>query len=279
MYKFIVDSGSDKGKRKDHSEDYYLVTNLGYDGLLVIVADGVSGLIAGDVASRLGSEFYSVELIKNLADYFKMGVPKSMSLDDDLFITNAIQQSIRAANANSRKLIKGAGTTLVSALILNNGTMYVVNIGDSRAYIINGTEIHQITRDHSVAWDSFEEEKKNYAANKSNYEEWLKNYSEFKRNFIMSHPRSHVIKNVLGYYGDIDYMDIFKLKIANGDKVLLATDGLTDLVNDYEIMKILKNNGDVSKLINSANDKGGHDNITAVLVNVVESDKKEADQG
>ncbi|MGC8696744.1 MAG: protein phosphatase 2C domain-containing protein, partial [Conexivisphaera sp.] len=183
-------------------------------------------------------------------------------------------------NSAVREALADAGTTLVSALLLAEPcTAYVASVGDSRAYLIDDGEMSQVTRDHSPAWSSYEEE---YVRT------WLRSgegtravgelqggrlqeMSSWKREFLANHPKAHVIWNVVGYYNKIEYVDIFRIGLSRGDRLLLATDGLTDMVDDYEIWEIARKMrpGEAAReLLRLANDRGGDDNVTLAIVSV-----------
>lgn len=273
MREYKICTASDKGKVRELNEDYYLTVRLGgVDVILVAVADGVGGLMAGEVASKMALTTFSAVLLQKLVDHYKgmkiFDDSESLDINDDLTIQRAVKEAIDEANQSVRRTIRNSGTTLTAALILGRlGVGYVINVGDSRAYLVSQGEIHQVTRDHSVPWRDFEEELKKM--------DWkdvdLEKFSEWKRKYLTSHPRAHVIMNVVGYFGEVGYFDIYRLNLYKGDRLLLATDGLTDMVNDYEILKAMMKescNDAVKELINKANEKGGEDNITVAVLEV-----------
>ena len=142
----------------------------------------------------------------------------------------------------------GMGTTFVAAII-DDGTMYVANIGDSRLYIVN-SEIKQITMDHSLV------------------EELIRN-GQLDRNKGRNHPEKNIITRALGI-GDGVVPDFFEVELASDDKVLLCSDGLSNMIEDDEIRDIISGTDDLDeacrKLIDRANYYGGKDNISAVVV-------------
>jgi Serine/threonine protein phosphatase len=143
----------------------------------------------------------------------------------------------------------------------------VVNVGDSRAYLITKDEICQITRDHSQAWEDLQRELVKFfnSGGKPNFKE----LAEFKRRFIQNHPRAHVINNVVGFFGKVEPIDVFKITLHEGDTLLLCSDGLSDVLNDHDIHRIVisKGNGEtaIQKLVEEAK-KNATDNITVVLI-------------
>lgn len=266
--KYRVCGGTDKGRVRDLNEDYMLMTRLGLSEIIFLgVADGVGGLMAGEIASKIALTTLSTTLIQKLVMHYK-GVKifdNAPDSEDDLTISNAIVESIDVANQSVRNILKGAGTTLTAALVLGKpGVSYVVNVGDSRAYIVTEDEIHQITRDHSVPWRDFEDELR-----KRRWDKIDREFYKWKREYLQKHPQSHTIWNVVGYYGKIGYVDIHKIRLAPGDRLLLATDGLTDMLDDYEIHETVKGrkcSEAVEELIKKANKRGGDDNITVIIL-------------
>jgi len=185
-------------------------------------------------------------------------------------------RAIACANDAVGSAISGAGTTIVAALVTGD-VAYVVNVGDSRAYLIHGDEIHQITRDHSIPWREFEEKLQNnisqfYLKNVKHPQELdLKSLAEFKLKYLTSHPQAHVVWNVVGYFGAVDYIDVHKLNLYCGDLLLLATDGLTDVLSDYDILEVAKKSKSteetLEKLMTKA-EKTSTDNITIAMIDV-----------
>jgi len=137
-------------------------------------------------------------------------------------------------------------------------------VGDSRLYLFGDGEIHQITRDHSVAWSELEKEMHRLAVMD------FKERAEHKRKIIVEHPRAHTITNLVGYYGRVEPVDLFKLRLYEGDGLLLTTDGVTDVLNDYEIRQIITEEGDENKIVDRlvaySMEKGSIDNITALII-------------
>ena len=273
MQTYRICASTDKGKVRDLNEDYYLMIRLGgSDIILLAVADGVGGLMAGEIASKIALATFSTVLIQKLIMHYKgmkiFDNNATLDVEDDLTIRNAIKEAINEANQSVRNTIRNSGTTLTAALVLGRlGVGYIINVGDSRAYVISQGEIHQITRDQSVPWRDFEGELKKI--------EWrsmdLEKFSEWKRKYLGSHPRAHMIWNVIGYFREVGYFDMHKINLYKGDRLMLATDGLTDMVNDYEILEIVKKENcenAVEELIKKANEKGGDDNITIVMLEV-----------
>jgi protein phosphatase len=140
------------------------------------------------------------------------------------------------------------GTTIVCATIIGN-KMFVANVGDSRLYVVSD-KIRQITRDHSLV------------------EEMIR-MGEVNRQDARKHPDKNIITRAVGAAETVD-VDFFEVDLAREDEVLLCTDGLTNMVDDMSIYRILKETPDLEEqaktLIHTANENGGRDNITAVVI-------------
>ncbi|WP_302674661.1 PP2C family serine/threonine-protein phosphatase, partial [Eubacterium sp. CAG:161] len=152
--------------------------------------------------------------------------------------------------ANSNRDYSGMGTTFVAASLVENH-VYIANVGDSRLYLI-GRDIRQITRDHSLVED-------------------MVRMGVLEREEARTHYKKNVITKAIGVADDkTSTPDIFEIEVENGDKLLLCSDGLTNMVEDYDIKKIVKDNDSIEdavrELIKQANENGGKDNISAILI-------------
>jgi len=252
-----VFAATDAGGR-GHNEDSYVVVHLRLNDvnvLIAAVADGVGGLSAGDVASRMGLAAFVSRLVEKLFS------GAALKLDDGL-VVEAIRAAVDYANEVILDNVPRSGTTLVAAVIVGD-IAYIVNVGDSRAYIITDDEIHQVTRDHSLAWQDLQKEISKLINTKVDFKE----LAEFRRRFIQTHPRTHVINNVVGFFGKVEPIDVFKITLYEGDSLLLCSDGLSDVLNDYDIYKIVTSDREaaVDNLIREAK-KDATDNITVVHI-------------
>jgi serine/threonine protein phosphatase PrpC len=208
---------------------------------LFIVADGMGGHKAGDMASRLCVDTV-IESVKESV----LRTPVSIMNEAVFCAHNRIQDE-----AVNNPDYRGMGTTLVMATVMD-GAVNVANIGDSRLYILSDS-LNQITEDHSLV------------------EEMVKSGELAKEN-VRSHPNKNIITRALGIGYDTQ-PDYFNLDINEGDIILMCSDGLTNMLEDAEIEYIIKNNRDDLKkagmtLLNRANEAGGRDNITVLLVEV-----------
>ena len=232
-------SKTDIGRARAVNQDYVLVCDQPIGNLpnLLIVADGMGGHNAGDYASRFVAEAVREEISKSTEDGPKAMMKKAIESAN----TNLIQVSKQDAR------LKGMGTTLVVATVIEH-TLYFANIGDSRLYLLNG-EIKQLSRDHSFV------------------QEMVRlggiNAEEAKR-----HPDKNIITRAIGAKDTVE-IDFFEYRLKKGDQILMCTDGLSNMVEDDEMYRIVKSSRDLveatQRLIDRANDNGGKDNIGIVL--------------
>lgn len=252
---------TDLGSRGRLNEDSYEVTSFELSEsdetpvLLSIVADGIGGHKAGEIASKIAVATIIASIAENDGSD-PLWVLKSALLEaNHSIISEAIDDDTR----------KGMGSTVVCALIYES-SLYIATLGDSRIYLIRDSVIQQLSIDHTWVQEALD-------VGVINSEE------------ARSHPRRHLIRSYLGSSDPIKpdlrlYLDENEneeqakanqgLPLVPGDKVMLCTDGLTDLVADEEILKILDSEGNredhLQKLVDLANLRGGHDNITIVLL-------------
>jgi PPM family protein phosphatase len=243
---------TDVGLQRDHNEDSFLL--MPEYGLFV-VADGMGGHRAGDVASRLA--------IEAITEYFRaIGSDTTWPMQFDARLSedeNHMLASVRLANrkilersARSREF-HGMGTTVVGALFNpEQQRMIIAHVGDSRAYRIRDGFITQMTRDHSLFND---------------YLMAMPDLSEEQRSEL---PRN-VITRALGMQEDVT-IDIQPDEVREGDVYVLCSDGLSGMVEDDDIVAIVGSNDEMvsmcRRLVSRANENGGEDNVTAVVVRV-----------
>ncbi len=213
-----------------------------------VVADGMGGHNAGEVASKMAVEIISGELDK---------APKNKFCDfedklRDAFVL-ANRKIFKYAEENLKML--GMGTTTVTAVI-SGGTLYIANVGDSRAYVIDSGGIRQISRDHSYVWILVER-------------------GEITKEQARKHPKRNYITRAMGTEKNV-VVDTFCRRYS-GEIVLLCTDGLTNFVDDEEILSAVVSEKTLQdaarRLVDLANERGGGDNITVALMGEKMSDK------
>lgn len=232
---------TDIGKKRKLNQDYVYTSEMPIGTLpnLFLVADGMGGHKAGDYASRC--------CIETIVEYAKSS--------SDIGVIPLLEKAIHHANevirelASSDEAYTGMGTTVVAAVV-DGENLCVANVGDSRLYIVGSREIRQVTRDHSLV-------------------EEMVRMGGLKREQARSHPDKNIITRAVGVEEDIN-IDFFKVKLGEGDIILLCSDGLTNMIEDEEIRMILQGKRDLPDkaegLINAANNNGGKDNIAVVLI-------------
>jgi serine/threonine protein phosphatase PrpC len=240
---------SDLGNVRTNNEDMGMFFKIADEnvirekGYMLIVADGMGGHQAGEVASNMAANIISRE-------YFKQqngSVEKTLAKVFELANKNIFEM------ANSQKAYNGMGTTC-TALVVIDQTVYYAHVGDSRAYMQKGDSIVQITEDHT-------------------YVQELVNSGDITAEEAATHPKRNILTNAMGTKPGLR-IDTGKCKFSfdNNDRLLLCSDGLYDYLNDKELNEILKNNGlknAAEYMIQQAKTRGGHDNITVVLAEKV----------
>jgi len=251
--RFLSFGATDPGKKRANNEDAHLVDDrLG----LYAVADGVGGSEAGEVASRIAVDTIAVAMPDLLGD--KDRTPPMGSRSGDVPELAAFRHAVVLANRNIREEAErnpartGMGTTL-TALLLMRKRAFLAHIGDSRAYRLRGGTLAQLTTDHSVVAEQMRS-------------------GLITPEQARTSPYRHVITRALGIDREAA-PDLIEQPVKTGDTFLLCSDGLTEMVGDSEIGRILARSAPrdaARKLIDAANEQGGVDNITAVVVQVVE---------
>ena len=226
---------SDTGRTRRRNEDSYVVAPP-----LFCVADGMGGAQAGEVASRLAAA---------AIEEADRGGPSGPER-----VTALIQEANRRVyeRASADPTVSGMGTTMTVALVEDDGVT-IGHVGDSRAYLVRGGSLKQITDDHSLVNE-------------------LVKSGKLSREEAEQHPQRSVITRALGTDPDVD-VDAFTLDARPGDLFLLCSDGLTSMVSNEEILTLLEQNrGDLKlatkSLLAAANRGGGEDNITVVTFEI-----------
>jgi serine/threonine protein phosphatase PrpC len=229
---------SDVGQRRAANEDrYVLAADLG----LYVVADGMGGHTAGQVAAELAAQA-AVDALRTLVD-------ASASLAEKLRYAVAAANREIFATARAKPALQGMGTTLV-ALLVGEERIALAHVGDSRAYLIRGGRIRQLTDDHSLVAE-------------------LVRRREITPRAARGHPHRHVLTRALGVRRAAE-PDLAELTPTPGDTFVLCSDGLTGHVGDDEIAETVLAAADLDagcdRLIDLANSRGGEDNITVLLL-------------
>jgi protein phosphatase len=246
---------SDVGLQREHNEDSFAVLDE-YD--LFVVADGMGGHRAGDVASRIATETIS-EFFRTTANEdvtWPFHFDTNLSEEENRLLTGirVANRQIFERSTRSREY-HGMGTTVVGAMFSpKKQRMYIGHVGDSRCYRVRGGKIRQLTRDHSLIND---------------YLLAMPDLSEEQKNEL---PKN-VITRALGMQDQV-VVDLQHDDPQPGDTYVLCSDGLSGMVSDDDIELIVASTDDVhaacTRLIERANVRGGEDNITAVLIKIEE---------
>lgn len=230
---------TDIGRRRQLNQDFVFTSTFRVGALpnLFVVADGMGGHKAGDYASRCGVETIVEEIVKSTSgepgDILRAAISKA-------------NERIRTKASEDENMV-GMGTTCVAATVKDN-ILVVANVGDSRLYLIN-SQLKQITRDHSLV------------------EEMIR-MGGLDRDSARNHPDKNIITRALGAEDSV-MPDFFEVDVSEGDIVLMCSDGLTNMVDDGEIFRIVSGEGTLENkaqtLIDRANENGGKDNIAVLL--------------
>ncbi len=232
---------TDTGRVRSMNQDYIYASpeQVGSLPNLFLVADGMGGRRAGDFASRY--------MVENLVVYLGRkgkGSPV-MQLKEGI---EAVNRGLFEESMKHEEL-RGMGCTLVAAVV-ESRTLYVANVGDSRLYLIHGDTIRQITRDHS-------------------YVEEMVAMGQMKRGSQDYNNRKNIITRAIGIDKTVE-PDFFEAELTEEDYILLCSDGLSNMVEDEAIGRIITGSGSLAQkarlLIDEANRQGGSDNIAVVLV-------------
>lgn len=237
---------TDTGRVRNNNEDSIVFEE---SHRLLVLADGMGGYNAGEVASSMATTFIKTEMTRWLSEVGPMAQTRDVRRAMEICVDNANLEILNAALSNPG--YAGMGTTLVVCVFLHN-TLVVGHIGDSRCYRLRGGVLQAITRDHSLLQEQIDaglvtpEE----AANSS-----IKN----------------LVTRALGVEVPA-LLEVNEFPVESGDMYLLCSDGLTDMVPDSLIAKIVASNLSINRiaeqLIDTANDSGGRDNISVMLVSV-----------
>lgn len=235
---------SDIGKAREKNEDSFYVSTPEDEVKIYIVADGMGGYHGGEIASKLAT----ISVQKYLNDNFT-----TINTNNKEEILELMKKSIEYANEivyeKSQKDIEleGMGTTLEACLVYNN-RVYIGHIGDSRVYRIRNTLIRKLTQDHS-------------------YVEKLVKDGTITKEQAQVHPKKNMLMKALGCTSYIE-PDVMVKGFQKGDILVITSDGLTNMVSDEQICTIIRQDITTAtqKLINLANDSGGYDNSTIIII-------------
>lgn len=235
--RFSAEGRSEVGLHRSGNEDSALI-----NGVLIAVADGMGGHAGGEVASKV-----AITTLAQILPFLNNDEMDPESLED--FLLNAlldVDHEIRiTAEADDR--LSGMGTTL-TAIALYRNQAYVLHTGDSRAYRLRGKEFIQLTKDHSVVQE-------------------LLDAGTITEAEAAVHPQRSVLTNVFMGLGNITPL-LIQHEIKTGDKFLLCSDGLSNVISNQELAKIISEPDALSKLISLTYERGAPDNVTVILAEV-----------
>lgn len=233
-----VNSLTDTGLVRKSNEDKYLADKS--RGLFV-VADGMGGHEAGEIASSL-----AIQTLDKFLTWERISQKNGQILKEAIEAANALIYQEAKHNTDC----SGMGTTITAA-IFTEEKLWIAHIGDSRAYLVRDQDIELLTQDHSLVGE-------------------LVRQGELTETEALKHPHRNVLTRALGIESEVE-VDLIEKDLKSGDILLLCTDGLSNLVNDQEILEKILINGEnlkstVNQMVKLALDRGGIDNITVVLV-------------
>ncbi len=231
---------TDIGIRREMNQDYFFSSEepVGTLPNLFIVADGMGGHNGGDFASRMVVETMSA----------------TARGTTEIKIPDILTACVESANdalwtyAEEHAEMRGMGSTIVAA-VLDGHTLHAANVGDSRLYVV-GKKIRQITTDHSLVQEMIRR-------------------GEIDEELARIHPDKNIITRAVGVAKTVQ-VDTYEAKLRRGERVLMCTDGMTNMVEDQEILSVLNEPGDLDSntehLVELANRHGGKDNITVITI-------------
>lgn len=246
-----VFGSTDIGCRRERNEDSYLINT---DYSLYVVADGMGGHLGGEFASRLATSTIE-EIISELVQDPDMTLQSNVEVRPGDY-KSYLKYSISVASnriferASHDPSLHGMGTTIV-ALMFNQGKAFYANVGDSRCYLVRAGKIKQLTTDHSLVSEQLRA-------------------GIIKPSDVKNHKFKNIITRSVGFQEDVD-VDVNVKPVKVGDKFVLCTDGLTNMVPNEDILSVvseLSPKDACSELIERANKNGGDDNITVVVAEV-----------
>jgi len=257
------------GKVRQNNEDHFLVARLAKsmqicqsslesagetnfseeDGYLMVVADGMGGAAAGERASALAVESVKAYALNTLKWFFHLGGAGESVLLSELRQSLEIADKVVADEGEANARLSGMGTTLTIAYSVG-ADLYIAHAGDSRAYLFRDGTLEQVTNDHTLV-------------------QLLVSGGMISAEDAKNHARRHIVTNVIGGPSAGVHAEIHKVKLADGDVLLICSDGLNEPVEDAKIADVLRSEPDpeaaAQRLIDLALEHGGPDNVTAIV--------------
>jgi len=243
---FKFHTQTDPGRTRENNED-----SVAFDEptRLAVLADGMGGYNAGEIASGMATAFIKSEMARWLSEVGQHAQGKEIRRALEICVDNANLSIFSAANSNSH--YSGMGTTLVVG-VFQGTTLLLGHIGDSRCYRLRGRQFAQITKDHSLLQEQIDS-------------------GLLTLEQAATAPNKNLVTRALGVE-DAVMLELNEFQVQPGDLYLMCSDGLTDMVDDAEISNILEGSSSMEqkadRLVSVANEHGGRDNITVLLVQV-----------
>lgn len=242
---------TDVGRQRSHNEDTVLVVELEQAGYhrtlptgLLILADGMGGHLAGEVASALAARTAAQYILQACLTL----LPTREHSASEPSLKEVLTEAFRRANELVTERVPGGGTTLLCALVLGDQA-YIANVGDSRAYLISSEGCSQITRDHSIV-------------------DMMVELGQMTAEEAVHHPQRNVLYRAVGIRGPLE-VDTFFCRIPPGGALLLCSDGLWEMVSEEEIARVVNTSSSLQEacglLVEKANQAGGKDNISIII--------------
>lgn len=234
---------TDRGHVRETNQDAYAVGEFSDEVVWAVVCDGMGGAAGGNIASALA--------VKVISDKINASYREKMR---DVSIKNMLDSALTAANievydmADAKPELHGMGTTVVCAIVRDNQA-FIAHAGDSRAYVLSDGSINQITTDHSMVQD-------------------LLSRGKITDEQAANHPNKNIITRAVGVDKSIE-IDFDQIDLDDNSTLLLCTDGLSNYVTNEEIIDLMsdgKHYAFADRLVQKANENGGGDNITVVVI-------------
>jgi protein phosphatase len=234
--RYVWATGTHQGRIRDRNEDsvYPEISGAGSGPIVVGVADGMGGHVAGNIASALA-----------------LSTATEASPDSDVETVERVVSANEALleRVREQQELSGMGTTMTLGRFLDDGTFELAHVGDSRCYLVRGDELRQLSTDHTVVAE-------------------LVALGHLSPDDVAGHPQRHLVTRTLGL-GPVA-VESDTLSLEDGDRLVFCSDGLTSMVNDDDIRRIVTTGDDpeatIWNLIEAANSAGGVDNITVAIV-------------
>lgn len=238
---------TDKGAvRKDNQDSFIIEKCDAADCTILALCDGMGGAKAGEIASRISNKAFVSFVYERLTSRGRKKIPLPQMLEEACREANGVSYEYSMFD----EMYRGMGSTIVGGVIKNNGNGYIINVGDSRAYLISPDAgcITQITRDHSLIQELVES-------------------GVITKEQAKTHPQKNVITRAVGSEATVK-ADVFPVSIGADDVLLLCSDGLTNTLEENEILEAAKENRSPEALcrylMRKALNRGARDNVTVI---------------